>query len=107
MKKKIFCTLGPSTLNKTFLKYADKKVNLLRLNMSHIDIEDLQNHIDFVKKYSKVKICIDTEGAQIRSKVKKEKIFKNGEILEISKLQKINFAYIQTQSLIVLKKTIY
>lgn len=91
MKKKIFCTLGPSTLNKTFLKYADKKVNLLRLNMSHIDIEDLQNHIDFVKKYSKVKICIDTEGAQIRSKVKKEKIFKNGEILEISKLQKNKF----------------
>ena len=43
--------------------------------MSHIDIEDLQK-INYVKKYSKVKICIDTEGAQIRSKVSKEKIFK-------------------------------
>lgn len=91
MKKKIFCTLGPSTLNKTFLKYADKKVNLLRLNMSHIDIKDLQKHINFIKRYSKVKICIDTEGAQIRSKVQKEKIFKKKEILKIYKSQKNKF----------------
>ena len=85
MNKQIYCTLGPSTLNKNFLKFASKKVNLLRLNMSHIDIEDLQKNINYVKKYSKVKICIDTEGAQIRSKVSKEKIFKKNKILEIYK----------------------
>ena len=39
MKKKIsiFCTLGPSSLNKDFLKFSSKKIDLLRLNMSHID----------------------------------------------------------------------
>ena len=91
MNKHIYCTLGPSTLNKKFLKFASKKVNLLRLNMSHIDIEDLQKNINYVKKYSKVKICIDTEGAQIRSKVSKEKIFKKNKILEIYKSQKNKF----------------
>ena len=30
IKKKIYCTLGPSTLNKNFIKYTNKKVNLLR-----------------------------------------------------------------------------
>tara|TARA_E500000178_G_C17037425_1_gene764252 strand:+ start:3823 stop:4779 length:957 start_codon:yes stop_codon:yes gene_type:complete len=91
MNKHIYCTLGPSTLNKKFLKYASKKVNLLRLNMSHIDIKNLQKNINYVKKYSKVQICIDTEGAQIRSKVLKEKIFKKNKILEIYKSQKNKF----------------
>ena len=41
MKKKIFCTLGPSTLNSKFLKFANKKINLLRLNMSHVNVNKL------------------------------------------------------------------
>ena len=44
--------------------------------MSHVKIEQLEKYIKLIKKYSKVPICIDTEGAQIRSKVKKEKFFK-------------------------------
>ena len=38
MKKvEIFCTLGPSSLNKKFLRMAEaKKVDLVRLNMSHL-----------------------------------------------------------------------
>ena len=32
MKIEIFCTLGPKSLNKKFLKEASKEVNLLRLN---------------------------------------------------------------------------
>ena len=30
IKTKIYCTLEPSTLNKNFLKYTNKKVNLHR-----------------------------------------------------------------------------
>ena len=30
IKTKIYYTLGPSTLNKNFIKYTNKKVNLLR-----------------------------------------------------------------------------
>ena len=76
MKKiKIICTLGPKSLNKDFLRFANKKVDLVRLNLSHINIPNLEKTIKFVKKNTSVPICIDTEGAQIRTKVKKIKNF--------------------------------
>jgi len=81
MKKiEIFCTLGPASLNKDFLKFAEKnKVSLIRLNMSHLDLRTLEKNINFIKKNSKLKICLDTEGAQIRTKLssKQQKIRKN------------------------------
>ena len=42
--------------------------------MSHLNISDLEKNIKFIKKKTSCPICIDTEGAQIRSKFKK-KIF--------------------------------
>ena len=84
-KIKILCTLGPSTLNKKFLKFAKGKISLLRLNMSHIEIKDLRNIISFVKNNTNIPICLDTEGAQIRTKAKKKKYF------EINKKFKIAF----------------
>ena len=77
MKKKIelFCTLGPSSLTKSFLKFTNSKVNLLRLNLSHLNIKQLEKNILQIRKFSKVPICIDTEGAQIRTKCKKSKFF--------------------------------
>ncbi len=74
MKKnrEIFSTLGPATLNKDFLKFANKKISLFRLNMSHIKINKLKNSIKYIRKHSKIPICIDTEGAQIRTNVKKK-----------------------------------
>ena len=76
MKKKIkvICTLGPASLNKKFLKFSKKNIDLLRLNMSHLSLDNLVRNIKFVKKYTNCPICIDTEGAQIRSKIKR-KIF--------------------------------
>ena len=82
-KKEIFCTLGPSSLNKNFLKFANNNVSLLRLNMSHIKISKLKRTIEFVRKFSNVPICIDTEGAQIRTKVTKLKFCKLNSILNI------------------------
>ena len=73
MKNEIFCTLGPSSLNRRFLTAASQqKVNLLRINMSHVEIPKLINTIKFVKKYTRIPLCIDTEGAQIRTKIKKK-----------------------------------
>ena len=66
----IYCTLGPSSINKKFLRYINGKVSLVRLNMSHLDIKKLTETINFIKKNCSVPICIDTEGAQIRSKVR-------------------------------------
>ena len=81
----ILITLGPSTLNKKFLQKANKlNVKLLRLNMSHLSLGQMKKNIKFIKRYSKVPICIDTEGAQIRTKVFKSKYFKKNSILTIS-----------------------
>ena len=57
--KEIFCTLGPSTINRNFLKFSNKKVSLLRLNMSHVNINKLDKKIKYVRKFSRVPICID------------------------------------------------
>ncbi len=78
MKKKIkiICTLGPSSLNRKFLEYSKKNINILRLNMSHLNLNEMQKNILFIRKYTNTQICIDSEGAQIRSKVKKKKFFK-------------------------------
>ena len=83
-KIKIICTLGPKSLNKEFLKFSQNKIHLLRLNMSHLNLKNLKKSIKFIKKYTKIPICIDTEGAQIRTKVKKEKFFKFGQKVKIT-----------------------
>ena len=87
MKKKIqiICTLGPSSLNSKFLEFANKNIDLLRLNMSHLKISELNNHIKFIKKKTNCPICIDTEGAQIRSKYKKRKFYEKKSLLYIEK----------------------
>jgi len=90
---KILVTLGPSSLNKDFLKFcAIENVSLLRLNMSHIEPLNLYKTINFIRKYnSKTPICIDTEGAQIRTKVgKKIKLKKNKKFFIYNKKNKIS-----------------
>ena len=104
MKKNIFCTLGPTSLNKNFLNFSNKHVDLLRLNLSHIEIKNLQKTIDFVKKNSKVPICIDTEGAQIRSKVKKKKTYRIGDLIKISSSNKSMFSLYPSKVFKILKK---
>ena len=85
MKKeiKIICTLGSTTLNKEFLRFAKNKISLLRLNMSHLSLNNLEKKIKFIKKHTNIPICIDTEGAQIRTKVKNEKLLKKGQKVKI------------------------
>tara|TARA_A100001011_G_scaffold399483_1_gene508333 strand:+ start:591 stop:1568 length:978 start_codon:yes stop_codon:yes gene_type:complete len=90
MKKKIkiFLTIGPSSLNKKFLTFAEKKKNLIslvRINLSHVGYKNLRNQINFIKKYCSIPICIDTEGAQIRSKVRKKVNIKKNKIFFLYK----------------------
>jgi len=93
-KKTIFCTLGPSTFNKDFLKFSsEKKISLLRLNMSHIKINQLASKIMFIKKYTKTPICIDTEGAQIRTRFKTKRFLKKNRDIIINKIKKDFYLY--------------
>ena len=51
--------------------------------MSHINLNQLEKKIKYIRKFTKKPICIDTEGAQIRTKVKKEKYFKKKSIIKV------------------------
>ena len=84
---KILCTVGPSTLNKNFLKLSSELgISLLRLNLSHIKIENLKKQITFIRKYTDVAICLDSEGAQIRTgDLKFGKKLKKNQIVKIYK----------------------
>ena len=85
MKKiEIFCTVGPRSLNKNFLKFSDKNVDLLRINMSHVNLKSIESIVKKIRKFTKTPICLDTEGAQIRTKIKKIKKFNVGNRLHIN-----------------------
>lgn len=42
-------------------------VNLFRINLSHTKIEDLPRVIEYIQNRSRVPLCLDSEGAQIRT----------------------------------------
>ena len=68
MSKEILCTIGPSSLNQGVLtRMNELAVTLLRINMSHTSTYDLPDTIRFIQEFSNKPICIDTEGAQIRT----------------------------------------
>ncbi len=76
-KTKIICTIGPSSYNLATLNKLKKEgVNIFRINMSHTKLSKLPNILKNLKKYvGKDKICIDTEGAQLRTTLVRKKVF--------------------------------
>lgn len=86
MKKiKIICTLGPSSFKKKILKLLKKeKVDIFRINLSHTQTDDIQKKINILKKNKISNICIDTEGAQIRTTFSKKVLFfKKNKIVKV------------------------
>ncbi len=82
-KKKIICTIGPSSLNPNILNgLKDKKVDFFRINLSHTPEESIEEIILELKKYD-VPIIIDTEGPQIRTGNNYEISLKQGKIIKI------------------------
>ncbi|CAN7630088.1 pyruvate kinase [Mesorhizobium sp. LjNodule214] len=64
----LLCTLGPASLNDKVIHWLDRVgTSLLRLNLSHTKIEDLERIITFIQKRTRIPICLDTEGAQVRT----------------------------------------
>ncbi|MCL5029603.1 MAG: pyruvate kinase [Bacteroidetes bacterium] len=74
---KILCTIGPSSLNERTLKKMEKEdVWLLRINLSHTKIDELENVISIIRKYCNIPISLDSEGAQVRTGyLKQGKVF--------------------------------
>ncbi|MCK5669720.1 MAG: hypothetical protein KAI15_11565, partial [Gammaproteobacteria bacterium] len=64
---RIVCTVGPTSLNQRVLRCLEvRNVALVRLNMSHIDLDKLPLYLEMLKPFS-IPIAIDTEGSQIRT----------------------------------------
>lgn len=65
---RIICTLGPASLNpKTLRRLTDLGVDLLRINLSHSPVADIARTVDLIRAHSTVPICLDTQGAQVRT----------------------------------------
>jgi ATP sulfurylase len=68
MRKKLLCTLGPSSLNeRVIVRLTELGVSLFRLNLSHTKVRDAARIIRFVQDLTPVPLSLDTEGAQIRT----------------------------------------
>jgi pyruvate kinase len=75
---KLIATLGPSSLKSSIIKKLKKDIDLFRLNMSHLSISSLKKNLKFLKKNKITNVCIDTEGAQIRTAYVKKKFLDKG-----------------------------
>lgn len=65
--KKVICTVGPASLNMSVLRrFEVQDVALVRINLSHVAIEDIESTIDVLRQ-CRIPIAIDTEGCQVRT----------------------------------------
>jgi ATP sulfurylase len=89
MKKiKILCTLGPASMSAKVIKRMDDLgVDLFRINLSHTQQADIEKAILTIKAATNKPICLDTEGAQIRTgfMANKKVTFKENSIVKIHK----------------------
>jgi pyruvate kinase len=89
MNKKIIITLGPSTMTFDLLrKLKKKKVDLFRINLSHTSLNDLPKVLNKLREQKISPICIDTEGAQIRTFGVKKHFYKIGQKIIITNTSK-------------------
>jgi len=96
---KLICTIGPSSSNPYVLRRMKQLgVSLLRINMSHTSIEQLDKAVKSIRAATDIPICIDTEGAQIRTgKVVNNNLeLKQGAIIELTKKNIIGDSQILT-----------
>jgi pyruvate kinase len=67
MKTKILCTLGPSSLRPQVIKGLEQRgVDLFRINLSHTQVERIEEIVELIRRHASTPICLDTEGAQVR-----------------------------------------
>lgn len=75
-KIRIICTLGPSSFKKKIIqKFKKQKIDIFRINLSHTNKNDIKRKILYLKKLQVKNICLDTEGAQIRTTFTKKKYY--------------------------------
>ncbi|MGE0614883.1 MAG: pyruvate kinase [Bacteriovoracia bacterium] len=64
----LLVTLGPASMDRRKVEAMDREgVDVFRINMSHTPAEKLPEIIRNVSQWTKKPLCVDTEGAQIRT----------------------------------------
>jgi pyruvate kinase len=64
---RLVVTLGPASLRPAVLRsLAPQGVGLLRLNLSHVALGDVEDTLRTARIHSHLPVCLDTEGAQVR-----------------------------------------
>ena len=64
---RLVVTLGPASLRPAVLRsLAPQGVDLLRLNLSHVPLADVEDTVRAARIHSHLPLCLDTEGAQVR-----------------------------------------
>jgi pyruvate kinase len=67
-QRKVICTVGPASLKPRIIRRLDALgVSLFRINLSHTPLQEVRPAIEFLQKHTTVPICLDSEGAQIRT----------------------------------------
>lgn len=65
---RVLCTLGPASLQEaTIRRLEERDVDLFRINLSHTPLEQVAPTIELIQSFSSVPVCLDTEGAQVRT----------------------------------------
>lgn len=68
MSRQILCTLGPASMDETIIRRLQEiGVTMFRINLSHTKLEQVRPVIEFIQRCTDRPICIDSEGAQIRT----------------------------------------
>jgi len=68
MNTELLCTLGPASLNDGVIQRLEELgVSLFRLNLSHTPQSQIAPTLEYIQSQTRVPICLDTEGAQVRS----------------------------------------
>lgn len=71
----MLCTLGPSSLNRQVIERLQaRNVDLFRINLSHTPLDKVEETVKIIQSYSSTPICLDTEGAQVRTGTMEEDV---------------------------------
>jgi pyruvate kinase len=66
--KELLCTIGPSSREPGVLeRLGEFGVTMFRINLSHTSLDELPAIIEELRARATVPICLDTEGAQVRT----------------------------------------
>ncbi len=91
---KLLCTLGPSSLNDSVVAGLEELgVDLFRLNLSHIPVSMVAPWVEYLQSRTPVPICLDTDGARIRTVGTPSLTSKDVEALAIGRKLGVTHAY--------------